>query len=244
MATPETCWDTQSHGSWSPPALAHGQTLAKLSICVATCGEREAPRISVRPLSSEPSPTFAAPPARDPPRTPRGGRRVRSFVRQNEAMEPGELEEGETPSTASGSLSVVFNGEAFRVAVSKAGTGEASAAFAGERLDISSFWNPGAAVASALATLLLGSDRSEVWVVESDAASPSPAAQKLHADCVGTGKSVRRRLLCPQPGCENAHAIEAATFSAPSCCPEQNDAPGVLSTARWRLLVFHCVCCS
>ena len=116
--------------------------------------------------------------------------------RRGRAMEPGELEEGESPPQASGSVELVFNGDALRFAVSRAGTGEASAAFRGERLDISSFWNPGAAVASALATLLLGGSRSEVWVVESDPASPSQSAQRLHADCVQAGKTVRWALCC------------------------------------------------
>lgn len=111
-------------------------------------------------------------------------------------MEPGELEEGEAlpdagPAACPPLLELVLNGEALRVSVARAGTGEASAALSGERLNIASFWNPGAAVASAMATLLLGGDRSDVWVVEGDAADPSPSVQKLHADCLATGKTVR-----------------------------------------------------
>lgn len=168
-----------------------------------------------------------------PPRDGKsGGTRAQSAEL---GMEPGELEDGEAPPEAGasgGGLELVFNGEALRFAVSRAGTGEASAAFRGERLDISSFWNPGAAVASALATLLLGSDRSDVWIVESDASNPHPSAQRLHADCVGAGKTVRRAPCSSVQPCNIASAIDMPIFAMPHCVNQCSECVDVAKA--WR----------
>lgn len=113
---------------------------------------------------------------------------------QSPAMEPDGLEEGESLASPERSrppagLELVLNGENVRVAVVKEGAAGASQAFRGARLDIASFWTPGGAGVSALTTLLLGCERGDVWVLETDSASAPSAAHKLHTDCIAAGKT-------------------------------------------------------